>query len=219
MSTAIIFMSVMTTGLGCGVGCGSLSTPLVVGKMIGEARSKKGCMLVTGIFSAGKILMYMILGVLSAIFGGMIIDTVQQLLPNVTQNLFRIVSIGFGLVILRNAFRKNKCGSCKQCGSTGKFLSRFKNSSYFVIGLIYAVIPCSPLIIALTYAAWMEPMIACLLMLCFGVVNSIFSVIIYAPIVGAVIGRMQEEIPQYYKWIQVLAAVMLIGMAVTVEFV
>lgn len=218
MSVMMIFATVMMTGLGCGLGCGSLSTPLLVGKMLGEARTKKGCMIATGIFSLGKILMYMLLGVLAAVFGGIIIESVQEMLPNVTQNVFRIVSVLFGGMIIKNAFKKNKCSSCKQCGSTSAFFSRFKDPSYFVIGLIYAVIPCSPLIIALTYAAGMSPALAALLMLCFGVVNSIFSVIIYAPIVGVIISKMQEEIPEYYRWIQVLSAIMLIGMAIFIEF-
>ena len=218
MSTAMIFATVMTTGLGCGIGCGSLSTPLIVGKMLGEARSKKDCMIATGIFSAGKILMYMLLGMLAAIFGSIIIDKIQELLPNVTQSIFRIVSIFFGTVIIRDAFKKQSCSSCKQCGTNHTILHKFKDSSYFVIGLIYAVIPCSPLIIALTYSASMKPMLAALLMFCFGIVNSIFSVIIYAPIVGTIIDRMQVEIPQYYKWIQVLAGLMLIKMAIFIEF-
>lgn len=213
MSVTMIFATVMMTGLGCGVGCGSLSTPLLVGKMLGEARSKRGCMVATGVFSLGKILMYMALGVLAALFGSIVIEGIEEILPNIMQNVFRIVSVFFGLVIIRNAFKKDKCSTCKQCRGTNKLLSKFKDSSYFVIGLIYAVIPCSPLIIALTYAAGMDPVLASILMLCFGVVNSIFSVVIYAPIVGTIIGKMQEEIPQYYKWIQVFAALMFMWMA------
>ncbi len=218
MSVTMIFATVMMTGLGCGVGCGSLSTPLLVGKMLGEARSKKGCMIATGVFSMGKILMYMLLGILAARFGSIVIESIEKILPNITQNVFRIISVFFGLVIIKNAFKKNQCGSCKQCGRSNRLLSKFKNSSYFVIGLIYAVIPCSPLIIALTYAAGMNPVLAGLLMLCFGVVNSIFSVVIYAPMVGTIIGKMQEEIPQYYKWIQCFAALMFIWMAVFIQF-
>ena len=55
-------------------------------------------------------------------------------------------------------------------------------------------------------------------MLCFGIVNSIFSVAIYAPIVGTIIGKMKVEIPQYFKYIQVFSAIILIGMAILIEF-
>lgn len=218
MSVAMIFTTVMMTGLGCGVGCGSLSTPLLVGKMLAEARSKKGCIIAVGLFSLGKILMYILLGILAALFGSIVIESMEAILPNITQNIFRILSVFFGLVIIRNAFKKNKCDSCTKCGSNNRFLSKFKDSSYFVIGLIYAVIPCSPLVIALTYASGMSPILASLLLLCFGVVNSIFSVVIYAPIVGTIIGKMQEEIPQYYKWIQVFAALMFMWMALFIQF-
>lgn len=218
MSTIMIFITVMLTGLGCGLGCGSLSTPLLVGRMLGEARSTKECVSATVIFSLGKILMYMILGGLSAIFGSAVIENVQSIYPGVTQNVFRLLSIFFGIIILIKVFKKDKCSSCRQCKSNRIIFDKFKNSSYFVIGIVYAVIPCSPLIVALTYAAGMSVCSALLLMLCFGVVNSIFSVIIYAPVVGTIIKRIKQDIPDYYKWIQLFSAVMLIGMSIFIEF-
>lgn len=218
MSVIMIFCTVMITGLGCGLGCGSLSTPMLIGRMIGEARTTKECIIATGIFSLGKILMYMILGFFSALFGNMILENVQKVYPSITQNVFRLMSIVFGTLILINTLKKKKCSSCRTYKTNNLLLSRFKDSSYLMIGLIYAVIPCSPLFIALTYATGLDPVIAVLLMLCFGIVNSIFSVAIYAPIVGTIIGKMKVEIPQYFKYIQVFSAIILIGMAILIEF-
>lgn len=214
MSVGTIFFTVIIMGFGCGIGCGSLSTPILAGKMIGEARTTKQCMTAAGIFSLGKIVMYMILGGLSSIFGGIVIENLQMIYPGISRNVFKIIGILFGIIIIAGTFKSSKCSACKSCSSNSIFLSKFKDSSYFMIGVIYAVIPCSPLIIALTYAAGMNIIEALLLMLCFGVVNSIFSVIIYAPVIGSIIKSMKRDIYQYYKWIQRFAASMLIGMAV-----
>lgn len=214
MSVSTIFLTVIIMGFGCGIGCGSVSTPILAGKMIGEARNTKQCMTATGIFSFGKILMYMILGLLSAIFGSIVGELLQTVYPKTIMNIFKIVNIIFGIMIIVNTLKKNKCSSCNSCRSNSVLMNNHRDYSYFLIGIIYAVTPCSPLIIVLTYAAGMSIIQSLLLMLCFGIANSIFSVIIYAPIIGTIITSMKKEIYQYYKWIQVFAACVLIGTSI-----
>ncbi|MGN0143623.1 MAG: sulfite exporter TauE/SafE family protein [Clostridium sp.] len=214
MSISMIFFTVIIMGFGCGIGCGSVSTPILAGKMIGEARTTKQCMTATGIFSFGKILMYMILGLLSAIFGSIVGEHLQTVYPRIITYTFKIVNIIFGIIIVVSALKKNKCSSCNSCRSNNSLIKNYKDYSYFLIGIIYAVTPCSPLIIVLTYAAGMSIAQSLLLMLCFGIANSIFSVIIYAPIIGTIITSMKKEIYQYYKWIQVFAGAVLIGTSI-----
>lgn len=215
MSIVMIFITVMITGAGCGVACGSLSTPLLIGKMLGEEKTVKDCIKSTLTFAIGKITMYVFLGALSSKCGNIIINILQDIYPDMGKILFKIVSIIFAVIIIINTLKNNKCSSCGNCSNKKILFEKGKNSSYFIIGLIYGIIPCSPLAIALTYAAGMNLFTSCMLMFFFGSANSIFSVIIYAPVVGKIISRMKEDLPGHYQWIQILAGIMIIVMSIS----
>lgn len=209
MTVGVIFLTVILTGFGCGIGCGSLSTPLVFGQMIREKRTQKECIAAMLIFTAGKVIMYTFLGILAAVFGNILIDQLQGIYPNITKNLFRLVSVLLGGIMLYEAFHKKNCQGCKQCRGNTKVFGPIKRTSYFVYGILYALMPCSPMLLVLTYAVGFKIYQAGLLLLCFGLANSLFSLIIYAPLLGTIISRMKTELPYQYKWIQAFSAVVI----------
>ncbi|CDM70296.1 putative membrane protein [Clostridium bornimense] len=218
MTNIMIFSTVIMTGFGCGIGCGSISTPLLIGKMIGEGRNKRECIKAVSIFTLGKISIYIILGLLVSVFGGFIIEYFGQKFPSIISNVFRVISIIFAFIIILNIVKHKQCSCCKSCKANSSKFERLNKMSYFIIGLIYGLIPCSPLIISLTYAATLDIFLAMALMLCFGVANSIFSVIIYAPLIGQIVIKIKEEIPQYYKIVQLLSAGIILLMAFNVNY-
>lgn len=67
MTQAMIFSTVLLTGAGCGVGCGSISTPFLISRMVGEQRGTKECMQASGLFLIGKLCMLSVLGLLSSL--------------------------------------------------------------------------------------------------------------------------------------------------------
>lgn len=214
MTQTIIFTTILLTGLGCGLGCGSISTPFLVTRMIGENKSTRACIQVVALFVAGKIIMLALLGLLSAFLGGTVLSAVQTLYPNVTKWVFRVLIICFAAYIIYNTLRSHDCSHCKGCGSDKK--ERLLTLSYPLAGAVYAAIPCAPLVLALTYAAAMKPAIAVLLLVCFGLANSLFPILLYAPITGAVMTKMRAEIPQFMKYIQLVAGGVLLVLAVFV---
>lgn len=91
----------------------------------------------------------------------------------------------------------SSCSSCSSsCGSkkekTDKLLQQ---GSYFWAGLLYATIPCGPLISTLTYASMMNPILSTLLLASFGVVNSIVPIYLHARIIGMANTELTRDTP------------------------
>lgn len=214
MTGAMIYLTVLMTGLGCGLGCGSVSTPFLVARMVGEQRSKKECVQAALLFLLGKLVMLALLGFLSSLVGKRILDSLQALYPGVTKWIFRGVLAAAAGMIFYHTLQKKDCGHCKSCGHTWN--RRLMTASYPVAGAVYAAIPCAPLVYALTNAAAMMPFNAVLLLLCFGIANSVIPVLLYAPFTGVIVKKIWEEVPQFMKKIQLAAAIILLGLMWTV---
>ena len=210
MTPAMIFSTVLLTGAGCGVGCGSISTPFLIARMVGEQRGTKECVQASGLFLIGKLCMLSVLGLLSAFLGGTVLAGLQSFYPNITKWVFRALLACTAGLLLYHTLHKPSCGQCRSCKTnlTGKLLT----VSYPLAGAVYAAIPCAPLVLALGYAASMKPAAAAVLLAGFGLANSAVPLLLYAPLTGAVIKRLREQAPGMFKWLRCAAAIVLLAL-------
>lgn len=210
MTTSMIFLSIITLGLSCGLGCGSVTTPFLLGKLLGEGKDTKESMKAVGLFSVGKILVLSLLGMFAALLGIVVLDTIESIYPTSIVWITRVMTFLFGLVIIVSVFRKTNCGNCRNC--TSKKIKIFDHTSYFVAGILYAIIPCTPLMTALTYANTMTPILGFLLLLTFGITNSIIPVLIYSPIIGTVNFKVLTDIYKFSKGLKLFGGLLLMGL-------
>ncbi|MFI3115493.1 MAG: sulfite exporter TauE/SafE family protein [Clostridia bacterium] len=228
MTTSTIFATVLFMGFSCSMGCGTVNTPFLLGSLLGDGtsidQSRKSIML----FSLGKIISLMIMGFLSAVFGSIILTYVQTLYPDATIWIIRITTIIFGARILyftiKNEFLPKKddeptgCSSCAGCPSS-KGCSSVKTEqkipkSYFIAGLLYATIPCGPLLTTLTYASTMNIFTAMLLLGLFGLVNSLIPVFFFASLVGMANAEFTKNSTNFLRYVKLSGGAILVYAAI-----
>lgn len=228
MTTSVIFASVLFMGFTCSMGCGTVSTPFLLGSLLGDGGSVDESRRAITLFSIGKIISLMTMGLLTALFGNIILNSVSEIYPDITIWVIRFATIGFGAKILYSTLRyeffppKNQpeasCSSCSgcskasSCGSTTEMKAPSK--SYFLAGLLYAMIPCGPLLTCLTYASTMNLLLAMALLGLFGVVNSILPVFLFASLVGIANSEFTKYSQQYLKYIKLSGGLILIYAAI-----
>lgn len=221
-----IFATVLFMGFTCSLGCGSVSTPFLLGSLLGDGTDVNKSRQAMMFFSVGKIISLMFMGMLSAIFGSIVLSYVSELYPDITIWIIRIATFLFGSKVLyttvKHKFLKKTeeastgcgsgCGGCKsRCGSATPVPEAEKPSrSYFLAGLLYATIPCGPLVTCLTYASTMHVLTAMILLGLFGLVNSIIPVFFLASLVGLANTEFTKNSAAFLKYIQLSGGVILI---------
>lgn len=207
------FLTVIAMGLSCGIGCGSISTPFIITRVLGEEKNTKQSFKAVLFFTFGKILMLGFLGFSTSLLGIAVLNILMEALPFDVQYLFNILCFLFGCSIIYNAFKNKTCFSCNNCNADKKneIIKKLSSyNSYLLSGAIYAFIPCVPLTASLAYSATISPFWGALLLVCFGFANSISSLLVYAPVTGWAVSKMKKEIPQFMKGIKVIAGGLLI---------
>lgn len=212
------FIAAILIGLGCGFSCGSTSTVFLTTYIMGNKNdSKKGFFSVIH-FILGKIMVMILLGIISSFMGTAIIEENAAIGGFNPKILLNMVEIFTGSMILYKLFKKKSCCDKKSCSKSvmnnekkGKVM---ENIPLWLAGVAYGMTPCYPLAMMLLFSATLSPMNACLLMLVFGIFNSISPVIIYGTMAGYFSKKMYKEIPQYMHLIQGMAAVIFIFIGV-----
>ncbi len=228
MTTSVIFGTVLFMGFTCSMGCGTVSTPFLLGSLLGDGGSVAESRRAITLFSIGKIISLMTMGLLTAIFGNIVLTSVETFYPEITVWVIRIATILFGGKILyttiRYEFLPQKEGAvspCSSCSGCSKATScdaavdiKKPNKSYFLAGLLYATIPCGPLITCLTYASTMNLLVAMALLGMFGIVNSIIPVFFFASLVGLANTEFTKYSQRYLKYIKLSGGLILIYAAI-----
>lgn len=214
MTTLTIFASVLFMGFTCSMGCGTVNTPFLLGSLLGDGASISDSRRAIALFSLGKVTSLMIMGVLSSIFGGIVLAYVESLYPNATIWIIRIVTFLLGIKILyttvQNDFiKKSDCGGCSGCPKSSAKPTKLPKS-YLFAGLLYATIPCGPLLTTLTYASTMNVFVAVLLLALFGIVNSLIPVFFFASLVGLANSEFNKNSAQFLKFIKLSGGIILI---------
>ncbi|WP_246637696.1 sulfite exporter TauE/SafE family protein [Crassaminicella profunda] len=212
------FMAAILIGLGCGFSCGSTSTVFLTTYIMGnENDTKKGFFSVIH-FLLGKIMVMILLGLISSLMGTAIIGQNTTIGGFDSKIILNIVEIFTGIMILYKLFKKKSCCDKKSCSKTVTNKEKkeriIEHVPLWLAGVAYGMTPCYPLAVMLLFSATLTSLNACLLMLVFGIFNSISPVIIYGTMAGYFSKKMYKEIPQYVHLIQGMAAVIFIFVGV-----
>ncbi len=227
MSTSVIFSSALFMGLTCSMGCGTVSTPFMLGSLLGDGGSISESRKAITLFSLGKVISLMLMGALASIFGGIVLTYIETLYPDITIWIIRIATFLFGFKVLyatiKYEFLPKKedaevspCASCGGCSGaktscSGAIPEKNKTpKSYFYAGLLYATIPCGPLLTCLTYASTMNLFLAVLLLGLFGIINSLIPVFFFASLVGMANTEFTENSAKFLKYIKLSGGLILI---------
>lgn len=239
MTTGMIFVTMLLMGFSCSTGCGSVSSSFILGTQIGETTTIKDCMKTIAIFSLGKVIALGILGFLSAVFGSMVLGYVETIYPNSTVWLVRVITCVFGVGVIYSGLTRKKvtqegsadsgcgssCASCSGCATKAKAIKPLAakqiavKGSYFFAGFLYAMIPCSPMILGLTYASTMNVLSATLLLVFFGIVNSFVPVFLYAPVIGKANDELGKMTPRLMKPLKVFGGGLLLYVGLFTAYV
>ncbi len=216
MTTLMIFTSIIIMGFACSFGCGTITTPFILGSLLGEGQNIKASRNAIALFSLGKIVSLSVLGLLSSLLGATILDMVESVYPNSTVWVIRIFTCLFGVWLLYGVFFKKQscCRAESCCGCSGSLSSSpklMRRGFYFGAGVLYSIIPCAPLLTTLGYASTMSPIAAMLLLAVFGIVNSIVPLFGYASLVGMANVEFALKTPQFVKYIKIFGGLLLIG--------
>ncbi len=236
MTTLMIFSSIIALGFGCSFGCGTVTTPFILGSLLAEGQDIKKSRQAMLLFSIGKVLSLSFMGLLASLFGSAVLSYVESIYPESTIWIVRTLTITFALWLLYSVLRKDKCASCKTCAGSANtsiniptysslyeeakedeprnLASKVNKGFYFGTGALYSTIPCAPLLTALGYASTMSPPLAMLLLALFGIVNSLVPVFGFASIVGLANKEFKRDAPQYLKYIKISGSVILILSAI-----
>ncbi len=220
MTTLMIFISIAMMGFACSFGCGTITTPFILGSLLGEGQDIKSSRNTIAIFSLGKIFSLGLMGLFSSLFGSAVLGMIEEMYPNSTIWIIRIITLFFGIWLIYTAIKKNPCADCNSCSSNISSINKLseksinikkrKNYMYFFIGSLYSTIPCAPLVSTLGYASTMPPFLAVLLLVVFGIVNSIVPVLGLASIVGLANTEFKRDLPNYLKYIKLSGGIIII---------
>lgn len=209
-----MFLSALGLGLGCGTSCGSITTPLLTSFLMSKQSNAKEGIKVTTIFILGKIITYLSLGILSSLVGQVIISEKGSLLGINSTVFFNIFCIIIGIYLGYKGvqglmFVNKKCSGCSgTCSTTkSKIMNYNKNSTIILFfgGVLYALTPCTPLLIMLGMTANVSIAYALVLMLVFSVANSISPLFVIGGISGYFSNKMWKEIPKFANVISILS--------------
>ncbi len=219
LTTSMIFTSILLMGIGCSMGCGTINTPFMLGSLLGDGHDIKESRRAMMLFSLGKVIAMSIFGLLSAIFGTIVLDYIEGIYPSATKWIIQFATILLGSRIIYLALKTPKvqsgcapssCSSCKSgCAPNPKQMKKIPKS-YFFAGMLYAAIPCAPLTTSLLYASTMTPLMGMLLLGLFGIVNSIIPVFIYASLIGLANKEFSVNSAKYLKYVKLSGGMILI---------
>ncbi len=223
MLTLSIFTSVLIMGFACSFGCGTITTPFILGSLLAEGQDIKESRKAIALFSLGKIVSLALMGLLSSLFGAVVLEFIEQAYPNSTVWIVRTLTILFGLWLIYTTVKPvvnsgvsskqsfcSSCSSCSNCSSSPYSNFLLRKGFYFGAGALYAAIPCAPLVTTLTYASTMPAILAMLLLALFALVNSIVPVLGYASLVGLANIEIAKDAPQYVKYMKLFGGIILI---------
>lgn len=189
-----MYIIAITLALGCGIGCGSLISPVLSSYIIGKNLNLKSGLSSLLVFSLGKIISMVLLGILVSIFATNFIDIDSSFYGIPFSNFFSLFIAILGVKIIYDVIKRNKkkdCVSSKKCDKIDP-LTIYKHdknikTSYlqiwdycllFLSGAAYGITPCVPLVSLLVYCVDLSVLQAVSLMSLFGIVSIISPAII-----------------------------------------
>lgn len=168
-------------GFGCGSTCGSSASVFLLSYLVSSEKSGRENTRYTLIFYLGKCIAISLLCILSSIVGSRIITAEMaesSFLKHCFPMLVLIASVGMLINLLDRSRKRKGCVSCGKCGAEGTLpylqnTGRFSVWMLLLMGMVYGVTPCAPLLLVLGYAVLLPVYGA----ICLGLIFSIASCI------------------------------------------
>ncbi|MBS7622133.1 sulfite exporter TauE/SafE family protein [Candidatus Bathyarchaeota archaeon] len=137
-------------GLGLGVSCVAQCAPILAPHIAAEHPDARRGLVASLYFSGGRLLSYLVLGLVVGYFGSILFNPLVSALVAVTLGAILIL---YGFFISFGSHTRYAPPIC--CGFS-------KVKSTFLLGLILGLRPCLPLIAALTYSATLSSILGSL---------------------------------------------------------
>lgn len=204
-----LLLTSASTGLTCGLSCGSCGTP-VINVFLSSYLFTHSGKLKQGLFSffgfhIGKAVTVSLLCAIISWFGSQIIDEKGFLFGIDFQNIVYLVMFLFLVYMILKWFQEQKENSAEvSCNGICAENKVKKNSFIYMLmyGLMSGLLPCTSLVIVLGYSASLSVAEAIFIGLCFSLANSIVPFLLLVTLTGILSKEMFQEIPAKIKYFQ-----------------
>ena len=204
-----LLLPAITTAISIGLSCGTTCSPIVnsflTTYVISHSDGTKNGIKCFFLFFLGKILSVVALCVLSSSISMQFINQ-DGYIGNINLRLImQILMSIIGIYLLFNWFKENKCSDCEKCNKKID-----KNIPIFLIGIIYGLTPCAPLILIIGYTFTLPMFYAGITGFIFGIATILSPVLLLILITSVLSKKMKQEIPNFLKWFRLVSYLLLI---------
>lgn len=195
------------TGLTLGSGpCLLVCLPLLVPVLIGRAGNWRESLKLVLLFSAGRLVIYCLLGLLAFFAFQFFLST----------SLRFYFKLAVGIFIILNGFLP-LLG--KKFPAYCQLIKRFSSLNFFLLGALIGLLPCGPLLGVLTYIAAIakNALTSLLWSFAFGLGTFISPLLLAGPLAGFFTAFL-KKFPGWFFVLQILSALILFYFGLTVIF-
>ncbi len=199
----------------CSISCAPFMSTYIMGLREGAFQGFKSFV----IFTAGRIFMCGVLGLASGYMGATLINTDVGF--RYVSIIYSMAMVSIGLMMFIPHVYEN-CRAEKKSEAGSFFSKRLAFSPVIhllVMGMIFAIIPCPPMIAVLINSLRMPSAVSSsILMLLFGIGITISPLVIVSVLAGWFSKKIKTKVPQYKMLFQKLSGVILILLGVCCMF-
>jgi cytochrome c-type biogenesis protein len=210
---AMPYLSALVTGTISGISqCSVACAPFVSTYVMGSGEGALDGIKSYSAFSAGKLIMYAILGLFSGHIGAML-DDANDILPGVSM-VFSFILVSIGVMMLIRPVRANcqhRKGKTEQSDSGSRRLMFNPRTHAFFMGTAFAAVPCPPMAGMLVYSLKMPSILSSsVLMALFGLGTAFSPLIVICAAAGWFSKNIKTKAPQYKMMFQRISGIILI---------
>lgn len=218
----------LSVGMGCGTCCGSGVSAFLFGYLTTHAGTMKHSLRAFLSFYLGKILAVAGVCLASSLVGRQIMDENGSIAGVDLHLWLDLCMIAMGIWFVYKWIREYRNPGCKNCHHCAgdqeageKLLSRLdglvkenKGVNYpalTVLGSVYGISPCAPLLMMAGYAATLSPSAAALAGSAFAMASALVPMLLLMLLTGILSSKLYKEIPQYISFFRLFSYLLLIG--------
>lgn len=192
----------------CAVACAPFISTYIMGSREGVFDAIKSF----AAFTAGRLLMYAVMGLISGYIGMALFGAYKDL--PLLSLVFGVILVFIGLLMLMRPLA-NSCPSANDqtrgCGFISRKVAFNSTTHLFIMGMAFALIPCPPMAGMLVFSLKMPSIIgSSSLMLLFGLGTAFSPLFIIFILSGWFSGKLKANAPQYKMMFQRVAGIILI---------
>lgn len=212
-----MFLSVVTTALSVGLGCGTCCSPVISlflsTYVASHSKGAKEGLQSFFSFFAGKLFSVSILCMAASLFGRQFIDQDGYIGSFNFRFAAQIAMSMVGVFLVIRWVRENsKKESCRHCHGCGRVDGKSGVIPMFTAGFIYGCTPCAPLLFMMGYAFTQPIAFAAAAGITFGMASMVSPVFLLVVVSGSLSKRMRAEIPGQLKWFRLASYLLLLVM-------